>query len=115
MNDNPDTVINNQYETFSFKFFLRLKSTIDKASSDTDELKEARSELKITRSELEEVKKELRRKNIECKENEDELIKNKLELEQVGKKQIRNIIRFYYLVLVVFDKIVKKKLEQVGN
>jgi len=53
-----------------------LKAEKDRASSDSEELKN-------TKLELEEIKQELRRKNIECKDNEDELIKNKLELEQV--------------------------------
>ena len=62
-------------------FIFRLKAEKDRASSDSEELKN-------TKLELEEIKQELRRKNIECKDNEDELIKNKLELEQVVKNHL---------------------------
>ena len=72
--------------------FLRLKAEKDRANSDSEELKN-------TKLELEEIKKELRRKNIECKDNEDELIKNKLELEQVITKLI-NFLSYICLKVV---------------
>ena len=71
---------------------FRLKAEKDRANSDSEELKN-------TKLELEEIKKELRRKNIECKDNEDELIKNKLELEQVITKLI-NFLSYICLKVV---------------
>ena len=76
--------------------FLRLKAEKDRANSDSEELKN-------TKLELEEIKKELRRKNIECKDNEDELIKNKLELEQVN---LIDLLVVWFLISFILNKLI---------